>query len=130
MPQLSRLAVFIVGVALGLALWLVPAIASDEPLPWDSQGPVFALSLLIIGLALGFLGPGQPIAAIAGVFIGQLLVLLARVVTNPATSELWLVSAMLLAGYSFVAVGVGAVVGGALRRRVGPIPRGGDRRSG
>ena len=128
MPRLSRLAVFIVGAALGLALWVVPALLSDEPLPWDSQGPVYAVALLIIGVILGFLGPGQPIATVSGVFIGQLLVLLGRVAANPATSELWLVTAMLLAGYTVVAGGIGAVVGNALRSRIGPLPRGGDRR--
>jgi hypothetical protein len=130
MPRLSRLAVFIVGAALGLALWVVPALLSDESLPWNSQGPVYAVTLLIIGFILGFLGPGQPIAAVAGVFIGQLLVLLSRVVTPSATSELWLVSGMLLAGYTVVAGGIGAALGNALRRRLVPVPRGEDRRSG
>ena len=130
MPRLSRLAVFILGAALGLALWVVPALLSDESLPWNSQGPVYAVALLIIGFILGFLGPGQPIAAVAGVFIGQLLVLLSRVVTASATSELWLVSGMLLAGYTVVAGGIGAVLGNALRRRLVPVPRGEDRRSG
>jgi hypothetical protein len=130
MPRLSRLAVFILGAALGLALWVVPALLSDEPLPWDSQGPVYALALLIIGLILGFLGPGQTIATVAGVFIGQLIVLLGRVMTNPATSELWLVTAMLLAGYTVVAGGIGAMVGNAIRRRLDPTRRSGDRRSG
>jgi len=130
MPRFSRLAVFLVGAALGLALWIVPALLSDEPLPWDSQGPVYAVVLFVIGLLLGALGPGQPIAIIAGVFVGQLLVLLGRVVTNSATSDLWLVSAMLLAGYTVIATGVGAVLGNALRRRLGPVPRGGDRRTG
>ena len=130
MPRLSRLAVFIVGAALGLALWVVPALLSDESLPWNSQGPVYAVALLIIGFILGFLGPGQPIAAVAGVFIGQLLVLLSRVLTASATSELWLVSGMLLAGYTVVAGGIGAMLGNALRRRLVPVPRGGDRRSG
>ena len=130
MPRLSRLAVFIVGAALGLALWVVPALLSDESLPWNSQGPVYAVGLLLIGFILGFLGPGQPIAAVAGVFIGQLLVLLSRVVTASATSELWLVSGMLLAGYTVVAGGIGAVLGNALRRRLVPVPRGEDRRSG
>ena len=130
MPRLSRLAVFIVGAALGLALWVVPALLSDESLPWNSQGPVYAVALLIIGFILGFLGPGQPIAAVAGVFIGQLLVLLSRVLTASATSELWLVSGMLLAGYTVVAGGIGAVLGNALRRRLVPVARGEDRRSG
>jgi membrane-bound ClpP family serine protease len=129
MPRLSRLAVFMVGAALGLALWVVPALLSDEP-PWNSQGPVFAIALLIMGLILGFLGPGQPAAAIAGVLGGQLIVLSARVMSNPATSDLWLVSAMLLAGYTFVAGGIGAVLGNALRRRLDPARRTRDRRTG
>jgi hypothetical protein len=130
MPRLSRLAVFIVGAALGLSLWVVPALLSDESLPWNSQGPVYAVGLLIIGFILGFLGPGQPIAVVAGVFIGQLLVLLSRIVATSATSELWLVSTMLLAGYTVVAGGIGTMLGNALRRRLVPVPRGGDRRSG
>lgn len=130
MPRLSRLAVLILGAALGLALWVVPALLSDESPPWNSQGPVYAVGLLIIGFILGFLGPGQPIAAVAGVFSGQLLVLLTRIVATSAMRELWLVSAMLLAGYTVVAAGVGAVLGNALRRRLVPVPRQGDRRSG
>ena len=129
MPRLSRQAVFIAGSALGLALWVVPALFSEDPLPWDSQGPVYAVVLLLIGLVLGFLGPGQLIAAISGLLLGQLLVLLGRVITNPATRDLWLVSAMLLAGYTFVAAGLGAIVGNTLRRRFDPIPRAGERRS-
>ena len=130
MPRLSRPAVFIVGAALGLALWVVPTLLSDGSVPWNDQGPVYAVALLIIGLILGFLGPDQSVAAVAGVFIGQLLVLLGRVVSSPATSELWLVSAMLLAGYTVVAGGIGAMLGNALRRRLVPIRRGEDRRSG
>jgi hypothetical protein len=128
MPRLTRLAVFIVGTTLGLVLWAVPALLLDEPLPWDSRGPLYAVALLIIGIFLGFVGPGQLIAALSGLFIGQLIVLLARVVANPATSELWLVSGMLLAGYTFVAAGLGAVLGSALRRRYGRVPRTGERR--
>jgi uncharacterized membrane protein (UPF0136 family) len=130
MPRLARLAVFIVGAALGLALWVVPTLLSDRSVPWNDQGPVYAVALLIIGLILGFLGPDQSVAAVAGVFVGQLLVLLGRVVSSPATSELWLVSAMLLAGYTVVAGGIGAMLGNALRRRLVPIRRGEDRRSG
>jgi hypothetical protein len=128
MPRLSRLAVFLTGTLLGLALWLIPTLLSKEPLPWDSQGPVYGVALLLLGVILGFLGAGQPIAAVSGLFLGQLLVLLGRVVGNPSTSELWLVSTMLLAGYSFVAGGLGSVIGGALRRRFALVPRRGDRR--
>jgi hypothetical protein len=129
MPRLRRLAVFLIGAVLGLALWISPTLLSDEPLPWDSQGPVYAIILFLLGLLLGVLGPGETVAIVAGVFLGQLLVLLGRVVSNSATSDLWLVSAMLLAGYTVVATGLGALLGSGLRRRLGPVPRGDDRRS-
>jgi hypothetical protein len=129
MPRLSRVAVFILALFLGLAIWAVPSLLSDQPLPWDSQGPVYAGVLLVVGLILGFLAPGEAMAAVAGLFVGQLVVLLTRVYTNPATRELWLVSTMLLAGYTAVAGGIGAGVGSALRHRLVPVPRTGERRS-
>jgi hypothetical protein len=45
-------------------------------------------------------------------------VLLWRVVRSPETSELWLVGVVMLAGYTFVATGVGALLGSFLRRRL------------
>ena len=56
-------------------------------------------------------------AAATGIFLGQLLVLLFRVITSPENSELWLVGVVMLAGYTFVASGLGALLGGLLRRR-------------
>lgn len=127
MPRFSRPAVLVVGILLGLGLWLVPAVFFSLSEPWDSSGPWYALALFGSGLVLGFLGPGRPGAAAAGVFLGQLLVLLWRVVSSPGTSELWLVGVVILAGYTFVATGVGALLGSALRRRLGP-EAGPDRR--
>jgi hypothetical protein len=127
MPKLSRRAVLLVGFLLGLALWLIPALFFGELEPWDGNTPAYPLTLLGCGLLLGFLGAGQLGAAIAGVFVGQLLVLLGRVVTGPGTSELWVVGVMILAGYTFVVTGLGALLGSALRRRLGP-DGGSDRR--
>jgi hypothetical protein len=91
-----------------------------ESVPWDGNGPWYQLALLAGGLVLGFLGPGRPGAAVAGMFGGQLAILLWRVATRPGSSELWMVGVVLLAGYTFVAGGIGALLGGALRRRLGP----------
>jgi hypothetical protein len=127
--QLSRRSVLVFGFLLGLGLWLIPATFFGQREPWDGSGPWYGLALLVIGLLLGFLGTGHPFAAVAGVFVGQLVVLLARVVSSPETSELWLVGLVLLAGYTFVATGFGAVLGMVLRRRLAPVSRAGDRRS-
>lgn len=104
---------------LGLGLWLLPALLLGEPEPWDSDGRAYPAALLGSGLVLGFLGPGRPGAAVAGVFGGQLLVLLGRVVASPGTSELWLVGAMILAVYTLVVTGLGALMGSAARAWLG-----------
>lgn len=126
MPRLSRRAVLLIGLLLGLALWLVPAFLFGDPDPWDDPNPAYAIALLACGFLLGFLGPGYLFAAVAAVFAGQLVVLLSRVLSSAQTSELWAVSAMMLGGYTFVVTGLGAFLGSFLRRRLSPT--GGDRR--
>lgn len=78
MPRLTRLAVIIVGFALGLALWALPSLLFHQAQPWNGRGPAYALTLVVTGLLRGFFGPRQLFAAVAGVFGGQLVVLLGR----------------------------------------------------
>lgn len=120
MPRLSRRAVLIAGFILGLALWLVPWLLLGESEPWDGHGPAYPLTLLLLGLGLGFLGPGRPGAAAAGLFAGQFLVLIYLVMTRPGSSETWMISVLLLGGYTFVVAGIGAFLGGILRQRFFP----------
>jgi len=119
-PRLSRRAVLIVGFVIGLGLWLIPAEFMNASEPWDGNSPAYLVALGISGMLLGFLGPNRPGAAVIGVFLGQLVVLLWRVVASPENSELWLVGVVMLAGYTSVATGIGAMVGGLLRRRLHP----------
>jgi hypothetical protein len=125
-PRLSRPAVLVVGFVIGLGLWLVPTEFLGQSEPWDSNSPVYPLALFLAGVLLGILAPGRPGAAATGVFLGQLVVLLWRVVRSPETSELWLVGVVFLAGYTFVATGIGALLGNLLRRRAAGPPA--DRR--
>jgi hypothetical protein len=117
-PRLSRPAVLLVGFIIGLGIWLIPAEFLRQPEPWDGNSPAYPLTLFGSGLLLGFLGPGRAGAAATGVFLGQLLVLLWRVVASPEHSELWMVGVVMLGGYTFVATGIGALLGGLLRRRL------------
>jgi hypothetical protein len=117
-PHLSRLAVLVIGFVIGLGLWLIPAQFFGQAEPWDGNSPAYPLALFLSGVLLGLLAPGRPGAAATGVFLGQLVVLLWRVVRSPETSELWLVGVVMLAGYTFVATGVGALLGSLLRRRI------------
>lgn len=120
MPRLSRRAVVLVGFVIGLALWLIPARFLGQSEPWDGNSPAYPLALFASGVLLGWLSPGRPGAAATGVFLGQLVVLLWGVVAHPENSELWLVGVVMLAGYTFVATGLGALAGGLLRRRLMP----------
>jgi hypothetical protein len=125
--------VLLIGFCIGLGLWLIPARFLGQSEPWDGNSPAYPLALFGTGILLGLLGPGLPGAAATGVFLGQLTVLLVRVVTSPENSELWLVGVVMLAGYTFVATGIGALLGGLLRRRLaGPESdrRVSDRRAG
>jgi hypothetical protein len=88
--------------------------------PWDGNTPAYPLALAVCGLLLGFLAPGRLGAAVVGIFLGQLAVLIWRVVASPASGELWPVGVVMLAGYTFVAAGVGSLLGGLLRRRLHP----------
>ncbi len=120
MPRLSRRAILALSFIIGLALWLIPAGLLHQSEPWDGNGPAYPLALLATGLLLGFLAAGRPGTIVAGVFLGQLAVLLWRVVSSPENSELWLVGVVMLGGYTFVAAGLGALIGGVVRRRTGP----------
>lgn len=120
MPRLSRRAILALSLIIGLAFWLIPAGFLHQSEPWDGNGPAYPLALFVGGLLLGFLAPGRTGTIAAGVFLGQLAVLLWRVVASPENSELWLVGVVMLAGYTFVATGLGALIGSVLRRRAHP----------
>jgi hypothetical protein len=120
LPRLSRRAILALSFIIGLALWLIPAGFLHQPEPWDGNGPAYPLALFGSGLLLGFLTPGRTGTIAAGVFLGQLAVLLWRVVAIPENSALWLVGVVMLAGYTFVATGLGALIGSMLRRRMHP----------
>jgi hypothetical protein len=117
-PFLSRRTVLLVGIILGLGLWLIPAQFTTQAVPWDGNSPAYPIALFAAGLVLGFLGPGRPGAATTGVFLGQLLVLLAGMVTSRDDNQYWLVEVVMLGGYTFVAAGIGALLGSFLRRRL------------
>lgn len=118
MSRISRHVVLLVGFVIGLGLWIFPAEFLGHTEPWDGNSPAYPLALFSAGLLLGVLAPGRPGAAASGIFLGQLAVLLWRVFTSPETSELWLVGVVMLAGYTFVAAGAGALLGSFLRRRI------------
>ena len=76
-----------VGLALGAGIWVLSASITGHREPWDSPGMYYAAALLGAGVIGGFLVPGHWAEVAVGVFAGQAVVLLARVLAEPCGVE-------------------------------------------
>jgi hypothetical protein len=106
-----------IGLVLGAAIWVLSASITGRQEPWDSPGMYYAAALLGAGLIGGFLVPAHWAEVAVGVFIGQAVVLLARVLADPADGGLWPLGVLLLGVYSLLSL-LGASMGSRLRRLV------------
>jgi hypothetical protein len=104
-----------IGLVLGAGIWVLSASITGRQEPWDSPGLYYAAALVAAGLIGGFLVPAHWAEVAVGVFIGQAVVLLARVMAEPANGGLWPLGLLLLAFYSLLSL-VGAGLGSRLRR--------------
>ena len=107
-----------IGLVLGAGIWVLSASITGRQEPWDSPGMYYAAALLGAGLIGGFLVPAHWAEVAVGVFIGQAVVLLARVLADPADGGLWPLGVLLLGLYSLLSL-LGAALGSRLRRLVG-----------
>jgi len=110
-----------VGLALGAGIWVLSGSITGHQEPWDSPGMYYAGALLGAGVIGGFLVPHHWVEVAVGVFTGQAVVLLARVLAEPAGGGLWPLGILLLGLYSILAL-VGAGLGARLRRVLAPPP--------
>jgi hypothetical protein len=110
-----------VGLALGAGIWVLSGSITGYREPWDSPGMYYGAALLSAGVIGGFLVPGHWAEVAVGVFAGQAVVLLARVLAEPAGGGLWPLGILFLALYSLLAL-VGAGLGSGLRRAFGGGP--------
>ncbi len=108
-----------IGLVLGAGIWVLSASITGRQEPWDSPGMYYAGALLGAGLVGGFLVPAHWVEVAVGVFIGQALVLLARVLADPANGGLWPLGVLLLGFYSLLSL-LGAALGSRLRRMTAP----------
>jgi hypothetical protein len=104
-----------IGLLLGAAIWLLSAELTGRHEPWDASGIYYPGALILAGLLGGALVPGHWGEVGAGVFAGQALVLLGRVMSDPGSGGLWPLGLLVLALYSLLAL-AGALVGSGLRR--------------
>jgi hypothetical protein len=104
-----------IGLVLGAGIWVLSASITGRQEPWDSPGLYYAAALVGAGLIGGFLVPAHWAEVAVGVFIGQAVVLLARVMAEPANGGLWPLGLLLLGFYSLLSL-LGAGLGSRLRR--------------
>ncbi|MGH7579377.1 MAG: hypothetical protein ACREM9_04340 [Gemmatimonadales bacterium] len=107
-----------IGLVLGAAIWVLSGVLTGRTEPWDARGMYYASALIGSGALGGFLVPGHWAEVAIGIFAGQAVVMVARVLAEPASGGLWPLGILLLALYTLLAL-VGALLGSALRRLVG-----------
>jgi len=105
-----------IGLVLGAAIWILSGVITGRAEPWDARGLYYASALIGSGAVGGFLVPAHWAEVAIGIFTGQAAVMVARVLTDPASGGLWPLGILLLGVYSLLALG-GALLGSALRRR-------------
>jgi hypothetical protein len=104
-----------IGLALGAAIWVLSASITGRQEPWDVPGLYYPAALIIAGVVGGLLVPGHWVEAAIGIYAGQALVLLGRVLSDPGGGGLWPLGLVMLGLYSLLAL-VGTLLGSALRR--------------
>jgi hypothetical protein len=104
-----------IGLALGVGIWVLSASITGRAEPWDDGGMYYPAALVAAGLVGGFLVPAHWGEVAVGVYAGQALVLLARVLSDTSGGGLWLLGLVVLALYSLIAL-ASALLGSALRR--------------
>jgi hypothetical protein len=105
---------FLIGLAVGAAIWLLSPLITGRREPWDAEGGYYAGALLASGLLGGLLLPERLGGFVAGIFVGQVVVLLGGVLSDPSSGGLWPLGVAFLALYSLLAL-LGATLGSGVR---------------
>ena len=110
-----RGASFLIGLIVGAAIWWLSPLITGRREPWDAGSGYYEGALLGAGVLGGLLLPAHSRWFAAGVFVGQVLVLLGAVLKDPSSGGLWPLGVVFLALYSLLAL-LGAALGSGLRR--------------
>ena len=106
---------FLIGLLVGAAIWLLSPMITGRREPWDAEGGYYAGALIGAGLLGGLLLPRNSRWLVAGIFVGQAVVLLGGVVMNPSSGGLWPLGLAFVALYVMLSL-LGAMLGSGLRQ--------------
>ena len=106
---------FLIGLAIGAAIWWLSPLITGRLEPWDAGSGYYEGALLGAGVLGGLLLPEHSRWFVAGIFVGQVLVLLGAVLRDPSSGGLWPLGLVFLALYSLLAL-LGATLGSGVRR--------------
>ncbi|HET8578421.1 MAG TPA: hypothetical protein VFO18_15105 [Methylomirabilota bacterium] len=117
----KRIWAAVLAIGLGAAIWAASPVVTGRKEPWDAAGPYYLLALLVSGFLVGFATRGSGSSAFVttfvGLFLGQLLYMLAFLRIGP----------LIVIGLGFLGVysGLGALaaVGGSRVGRWAPRAR-------
>jgi hypothetical protein len=105
-------------VLLGASIWFFSECLTGHREPWDAQGGIYPLLLVIAGFLPACLTPGGFWRWATGVFVGQLTAFMVMSVQQPGA--LWPVGIGFLAAYSLWGL-LGATLGAALGRKLSKL---------
>jgi hypothetical protein len=108
---------FLTGLAIGAAIWWLSPLITGRPEPWDAGNGYYEGALLGAGVLGGLLLPGHSRGFVAGIFVGQVLVLLGAVLRAPSSGGLWPLGVLFLGIYSLLALLGAALAVGVQRLR-------------
>jgi hypothetical protein len=126
MESLSGRSAFVIGLVCGAIIWVLSPLITGQAEPWDAAGAYYPGALFIAGLLASLALPANAGRVALGIFAGQVLVLIGRVIADPSSGGLWPLGILFLALYSVLAL-IGARLGSALgvrRQQQERSPRG------
>jgi hypothetical protein len=114
-PRSSAFRLFVLGAALGIAIWGFSPWLTGKAEPWDAEWPIWPLSWLALAIGAGSIGKLRGLALPLGFAVGQMAWMLKSVFGGEFGALGWL----FIAGYAAVSSAVAlAMIGvGTLLRR-------------
>lgn len=98
------------GLALGVAIWLFSPWLTGKVEPWDADAPIWPLSWLAVAIAGGLIGRLRGVGLPIGYALGQMLVTIKSVFVGQFGALGW----MFIGGYAAAAIAVTLMIVGTV----------------